>query len=341
MSKRHSALIVFSLFFCIAFTGGIALSETFAYYGEMVPPLTQTRNCDWELTIKDAQEYMYEEYGETLKKITTVDIFATKKDGTDYFGRYTGKGVITVFNALSPGEDAYPVLYGGQAAVSLEFSIDLRIERKTNILVPEWEFSPIEERDYDGISTLQYNIQLGTVRGIFQYAEEWPWLVGSPGIEFEDGNEIAILYVDGGYVSLTLQRHWQIPAPFKGTLIGIPTGGSLPTARPTPPPGGKATRPPSATRSPAVTTRPPLKIVPYTLPPVDLYTRTPTNPPTRPPRVTAVPTRNIPDITVVTSGPGLTFVTLAPTERGFIMITPGTGIDQLIRPTPEPTAVIR
>jgi len=273
----------------------IARTETFTHYAQ--EPLTQTRNCNWELTIKDTQEYLYEEYGETLKKIATVDIFATKKDGTDYFGKYTGKGVISVFNALSPDEDAYPVLYGGQVASTKEFAIDFRIDKKTDDLVPAWEFSPLEERDYDGISTLQFKIQLNAVRGIFQEVEDWPGLVGLPGIEFWDGNEIAILYVDGGYVSLTLQRHWQVPAPFKGTLIGIPTGGSRPTAKPTqrpqPTQGGQITSPPVIVTDPPKVTDPPPEVTQRVRPPFL-------------------------DMTIVTQKPGLVFEQL-PTPTPIVI----------------------
>ena len=278
MHKRQRAAIVFSLLFCLAFTGVIARAEQ--------QPWTQTRNCDWELAVKDTQEYLYQANGETLKKLTTVDIFATKKGGTDYFGRYTGKGVITVFNALSPDEDAYPVLYGGQIAVTKEFKLDFTIYEGTNDMVPAWEFSPLEDRVYDGMSTLQFNIELREVRGIFQYVENWPGLIGSPGIEFEYGSEIAILYTDGGYVSLTLGRHWQIPAPFKGTLIGIPTGGIQPTKKPTQPPqSGNIPSTPHVTNPPAVTYQPP-----------------PDTPTPQPPPVTA--TRRIPDIDLTTIHPG-------------------------------------
>ena len=184
MNRRLRALIVFALLFCLSFIGVTARTEALAY--NVLQPWTQTRNCNWELVIKDAQEYLYEESGETLKKITAVDIFATKKGGTEYFGKYTGKGVITVFNALSPEEDAYPVLYGGQVAATKEFRIDFTIYEKTEDLVPTWEFSPLEEREYDGIATLQFLIQPNVVRGIFQDVEDWQGLVGSPGIEFWD-----------------------------------------------------------------------------------------------------------------------------------------------------------
>ena len=95
--------------------------------------------------------------------------------------------------------------------------------------------------------------------------------------------------MDGGYVALTLERHWQIPAPFRGTLIGIPTGGSQSTKKPTPPSqGGKATnppveatnplirvtRPPTVTPEPTVRTRIPVEIVETTRIPVEIVKTT-------------------------------------------------------------------
>ena len=297
MNRRHSARVIFMLLFCFAFTGVIALTEPFFDYSWA--PLTQTRNCNWELKIQDAQEYIYEEHGETLKKITTVDIFATKKGGTDYFGKYAGKGVITVFNALSPDEDAYPVSYGGQAASTKEFAVDFRIDEKTDDLIPTWEFSPVEDRDFDGISTLQFKIQLNAVRGVFQEVMDWPGLIGSPGIEFEDGSEIAILYVDGGYVSLTLQKHWQIPAPFKGTLIGVPAGGSKPTQKPQQSQRGQPT------------TSPPVVVTPK--PPSDELTRPPGTTP-------AITKRPISEITLVTIRPDRELVVIqTPTPTPFVV----------------------
>lgn len=281
MLKRHRLFCVLSLLLCAAFAGCVqTIARTEALPTEKPEPMTQNKNCNWELEIKDSFEYMVTENGETLKKTTTVDIFATKKGGTDYFGNYTGKGVITVFNALSPEEDARPVLYGGQVASTKEFKLSFTIDEKTDDLVPEWEFSPVEPRDFDGISTIQYKIQLDKVRGVFKDAEDWPGLAGSPGIEFEDGNEIALLYVDGGYVSLTLEKHWQIPGAFDGTLIGIPTGGTRATARPTATPQGGSfswvTDPP--------TTRPTNRLHLIT-PPFRLPLVTPTAKPTeQPPR---------------------------------------------------------
>ena len=202
--------------------------------------------------------------------------------------KYAGKGVITVFNALSPEEDAYTVWYGVQAVVTKEFALDFRIDKKTDEMVPVWAISPLEDRDYDGTATLQFKTQLSEVRGVFQNAEDWPWLVGSPGIEFEDGSEIAMLYVDGGYVSLTLQKHWQIPAPFKGTLIGIPTGGSQPTQKPAQqnaqptqrPQGGNPTNPPNrVTDPPERVTDPPVYTHPTDPPGNQATPLNPDNPP--------------------------------------------------------------
>ncbi len=219
MSKRFRLFFVLVMVTCLTF-GACLAAET-----EAREPYTQGANCNWELDIDDAQEFLYTENGETLKKTVKVRITATKKGGADYFGKYTGKGVIQVFNALADTDDAHPVLYGGQTATTKEFKLTFSIDPKDDTLIPVWEFSQLPERVFDGISTLQFTVKLDKVRGIFQKAEEWPGLVGMPGEDFSYGDEIAMLYTDGGYVSLTLMKHWQVPAPFQGTLIGVQGSG--------------------------------------------------------------------------------------------------------------------
>ena len=92
-------------------------------------PLQAGYDCNWTLTFKDSQEYLYTENGETLKKITTVDITATKYGGTNYFGEYIGEGTITVYNAVAYGDDAYPVYFGGQQGVSNQYFYDLVVHQ--------------------------------------------------------------------------------------------------------------------------------------------------------------------------------------------------------------------
>lgn len=201
-------------------------------------PLTQETSCNWELSIKDSQEYLYTENDETLKKIITIDLFATKKKGTDFFGKYNGEATITVFNALGSGEDAYPVLFGGQAASTKKLDFTFIIQPIGEILLPTWEFSLMPQRHYDGYSTLMYQIKPDKVRGIFKDALELTGLAAKPGIEFEIGDELGLLYVDGGYVLLSMTNHWQVPAPFVGTLIGVPEGGRTTQTKKTAPPAG-------------------------------------------------------------------------------------------------------
>ena len=318
MNKLYRKPITLLVLLCLAVIAGIgtvALTEA----GGKPEPWTQSWNCDWELSIKDAQEYMYEMDGETLKKITTVEIFATKTGGTDYFGEYTGKGVITVFNSFSPEEDAYPVIFGGQIAYTNEFPIEFTIEEVILGMPLAWEYTPIEDRDFDGTARLQFNIHLDKIRGIFRDVADWEGLVGSPGIEFQYGYETAILYTDGGYVGLTLHEHWQIPAPFKGTIIGV-TGGSSRVTQP-PMKNQNATQPPAknkATQKPP--TQKPATQKPATQKPP---TQKPaTQKPTEKPKATVPPAlrspipgqeitykeRKIPDLSK--------FVTPAPTTAG-------------------------
>ena len=316
MSRRFCILAM--VLVCALFSGSFALS------GGLREPFTQTVNCDWELSVRDSQEYMYELNGETIKKITTLDIFATKKGGTDYFGSYAAKGIITVFNAYSPNEDAYAVLYGGQIAYTREFNFSIRIDKVTNAriaAIPAYMYTPVEQRDYDGVATVQFFIQPDKVRGIFQYVENWQGLTGMPGIEFEEGNESAVMYVDGGYVSVTLNEHWQIPEPFRGTIIGVPVGTvatprptPTPTRRPTPAPTRKPT--PTPTRKPTATPTPTRK--PTATPTLTLKPR-----PTPTPTPTPKPFRTFP---IVITRPPIQLVTPTPTPRPRI-------------PTPTPTPV--
>ncbi len=186
--------------------------------------IIQEQNCNWELSVKDSQEYLYTEDNETIKKIVTIDLSAAKKNGADYLGKYTGEAVITVFNALANEEDASPVLFGGHTATTKKFDITFNLQPIGDILLPTWEFSSMPDRVFDAYSTLTYAIKPDKVRGIFADALDLMGLAATPGKDFEIGDELGLLYVDGGYILLSLTNHWQVPAPFVGTLIGVPSG---------------------------------------------------------------------------------------------------------------------
>ena len=199
-------------------------------------PIEGNVACNWELTIKDSQEYMYTEDNETLKKFTTVDISATKKGGTNYFGEYIGTGTVTVFNALSPEDDALPVYFGGQYAVTRKFDVRFTIEKTGDFEQPEG-FSEFVERDYDGKSELKYALKLDKIVGIFADALELEGIAAHLGIEFsfpDPEQSKAVMYVDGGYVFLSFENGWQVSDPFVGYIVGVNAGSSTPRRTSTP-----------------------------------------------------------------------------------------------------------
>ncbi len=312
MAKHHRLLAVVSL---SVFLAVLAAAPAYgAASAQAIPmprqePIVGNTNCDWELSVYDTQEYLYEENGETLRKLTTVKLLATKKGGTDYYGKYGGRCTIEVFNGLSAGEDALPVLFGGQTAVSKEFAVSFTLEPLGDKLIPTWEFSPLPERDYDGLATLLFDVKLSQVRGILGKLLLLEGLAAKPGMEFAEG-EMALLYVDGGYVSLTLQAHWQVPGPFMGALIGIPKG-KIPSVKPTTPPSQLITPSPKPTVPPARLITPSPK---PTRGPIQLITPSPK--PTRGPiqLITPSPEPTMPIIQLITL-PRRDLVTLPPVTR--------------------------
>ncbi len=191
-------------------------------------PLTSENICNWELAVKDSVEYRYY-YGiggglDYIKKIAILDITAQKKGGTDFYGKYTGTGTIQIFNALCPNDDASPVLYGGQCMVSKSFKLTFTIEPLGDTQLTVAGYSQIPDRAYDGIAKLEYKVVPSKLNGIYQYTFSDELTIKLSSAEFEQGDETAMLYVDGGYLALALDEHWQIPEPFIGMVYGIPTG---------------------------------------------------------------------------------------------------------------------
>ena len=279
--------------------------------------------CNWELTIKDSHEYIYTEDDESLKKIATIDISATKKGGVDYFGEYIGTGIITVFNALSPEDDALPVYFGGQYALTRKFNVRFTIEKIEDFEQPEG-FTEFVERNYDGKAELEYSLKLDKIVGIFADMLELEGIAADLGVEFsfpDPEQSKAFMFVDGGYVFFSFEDDWQIPEPFNGYIVGVNTGRTTPQK-----------------------TSPPSTAAPNPTPALPTQTATPAPIPTPDPTATPAPVTT-PDPTATSAPPTVTPLsdptpTPGRTRYPVELITPRPTL-VLATPTPIPPPVIR